>query len=291
MKLYRVVPNIFSTGKRLESTDIVSVEALYYQIGYASFSGEFGMHKYNNVFEKGEEIKEGKYFFPFLEDAIKQGYYLLTKSQKLLDVGTFYIVEYDFPADIVLKHFGFGDYRDDFGLPNYLMEVYIEKDDFITTNSSVLTPNQISYEKKIETLTSMLKDTLDDAKTKSEVDREWYTFYCWHNYIHFDEFKNNPEQILRTVKRLETYMPYSGQLIQTDYLTGKIIKINIRDTMSKYGDWEAAGEYFSTLGRCDFSQNQQDFKYDLIGLSGFDGKDKKDSEKVLSLLQSRQYIQ
>ena len=72
MKVYRVVPNTFSVGKRLDLNSIPGGEDLFYKMGYASFVGERGFHKYNNVFESKNSIDDGKYFFLFPEDAAKQ---------------------------------------------------------------------------------------------------------------------------------------------------------------------------------------------------------------------------
>ena len=63
MKIYRVVPSSFVTGKRMNSTELTGVEDIYYKMGYASFLGKRGFHMYNNT---GASIKsEGKYFFLF----------------------------------------------------------------------------------------------------------------------------------------------------------------------------------------------------------------------------------
>lgn len=290
MKLYRVIPNVFSFGRRLNSGTLSKVEAIYYRMGYSSFKGRVGMHKHNNVFTRNESIKEGKYFFPFLEDAIREGYYLLTRSHGLRDVGTFYIVEYDFPEDISVKHFGFGDYKEASGVQKPLMEFYVEKDDFITNQSIILRPNQISSEKEHKVLTTMLSETLKEAVSNSEVDFMWYDDYFEKNYEFFSEVVKTPQKISDVIEGSRLSLPLEGELIKSEYLTGNMVLINIPATMEKYESWQAASEYFATLGRCDFSKEQDEFKKELLYLSGCNANCEKDGKKVLALLKSRKYL-
>lgn len=295
MKLYRVVPNIFSYKNRLNAKKIPDVEAMYYKMGYASFSGEPSMHKYNNVVAQHEKIPEGKYFFPFLEDAIKQGYSLLTLSHKLQDVEAFYIIEYDFPEEIIIKHFGFGDYKDDLGIPNYLMEIYVEKKDFITSENASLDPQQIASKKKIEILLAMLNETLSSAMAQKNGDYLWYYDYCERNYMTLSEFMDSPRLMQEAIEYFPLYFPQKGELIKTNYRTGNMIMVNIPNLVDKgivtsYRDWPKASELFESFGRCDFSQHQQEFKSELIELAGNNKTGTKDPEGVLKLLRSANYL-
>ena len=154
MKLYRVVPNIFSYEERLKCGTAPNAEAIYYKLGFASFIGSTVMNKGNNVFNQGEKIKMGKFFFLFPEDAIINGYTLLIGAQRLRFLESFYVLEYDFPEELIVKHFGYGDYSTN--IPLYLMEIYIEKEDFITDENEICMGNVMDEKMfKSEKMTSL----------------------------------------------------------------------------------------------------------------------------------------
>ena len=288
MKLYRVVPNIFSYEGRLKCGIASNVEAIYYKLGFASFQGFTVMNKYNNVFDQGEKYKMGKFFYLFPEDAIKMGYSLLVNAQRLYNVGSFYVLEYDFPEDLITKHYGYGDYTTN--IPLYLMETYIEKEDFITDEKKIKTPNEISNEEKNQVLVKMLTETIVKQKINTQ-DLCWYDDFFDRNYgKELYEFIGNPDNIEQAIKDNIILLPPKGELIKTSYLTGKTLLIDLETTIEKYHNWENASEYFNSLGvRYDVSKEQEHFKQELIEASGINGR-KKDKEKVLSLLKNRNYL-
>ena len=49
MKIYRVVPRSFTTGRRINSTNLTGVEDIYYKMGFTSFIGKRNFHNYNNI--------------------------------------------------------------------------------------------------------------------------------------------------------------------------------------------------------------------------------------------------
>lgn len=59
MKVYRVVPNCFFTGKKLDNSGKISLESLYYKMGYTSFSSKVKRDDYNSLNCKNYQ---GKFF-------------------------------------------------------------------------------------------------------------------------------------------------------------------------------------------------------------------------------------
>lgn len=297
MKLYRVVPNTFSTGKRLDADMISGAEDIYYKMGYASFLGKRGFHKYNSLFEKNDTVGDGKYFFLFPEDAIRQGYYLLTRFHKLPEIESFYVVEYDFPIDIAFQYFGYGDYTFDDGLPNPLMEVFVEKKNFSINTQDIITPNNIPEQTVNEVLLNSLTEVLESAMTdnNSEYDRYRYEEYARKNYYrNLEDFISDPKNIEHELKRsrmLWTFHSLKGELIKSPYLTGKIILINLRSIFSTYSSWKDASEYFQSMNiRYDLSKEQKAFKTEILEATGYCNPNKKNSQLVKKLLQERNYL-
>lgn len=293
MKLYRVVPNTFSTGNRLDTEIIPGAEDIYYKMGYASFLGQRGFHKYNNLFENSDTIEDGKYFFLFPEDAIKQGFYLLTKFHKFTAIESFYVVEYDFPIDIVLEHFGFGDYKSDSGIPNPLVEIFVEKKHFITHPKEIISPSEIPGAKIDEILLTSLTEVLEHAK--DGYDRLQYEDFAIKNYyMSFEDFVSNPKNIqfeLQNSRLRHAFHSLSGEIIKSPYLTGRIIPININQLFQTYFSWEDATEYFQSMGiRYDSSIEQNRFKTDILIAAGHYNPKEKDAKKIRNLLKERKYI-
>lgn len=297
MKVYRVVPNTFSTGERLDSSIIPGGEDIYYKLGYASFVGERGFHKHNNLFDKSEQIGDGKYFFLFLEDAIKQGYYLLTMFHYLKNVGSFYVLEYDFPEEIVLKHFGYGDYLDKNGCANPLFEVFVDKKDFSTGTREVVSVQSLSS----KLIKKVLLDSFNDALNVAErivsfapTEFVLYDSYFEKNYWQgFYDVVENPEMIkdiLVNSRLFREFLLLSGDLIKSPYLTGNIISVNLEELMYKYGKWSEVAEYFKSLGwRFDVSKEQKEFKSELLSYSGYNSLENKKPDEVRRLLKERHY--
>lgn len=153
MKVYRAVPDSFVSNRKLEQKSLWSLEEIYYQVGYSSFVGKMEYHDYNNL---AKDIKnEGKYFFLFAEDAIKEASYLIGGYHRL-NMDTCLVVEYDIPEELILKMIGYGDYTKDIQ-SLYLIESYVEKNDF---GNLTITTDEISSEGKKEILIKTLNESL-----------------------------------------------------------------------------------------------------------------------------------
>ena len=100
MKVYRVVPNCFFTGKKLDNSGKISLESLYYKMGYTSFSSKVKRDDYNSLNCKNYQ---GKFFYLFAEDAVFEGSSLINGYHRLrADICS--ILEYDIPEDMIIKH-------------------------------------------------------------------------------------------------------------------------------------------------------------------------------------------
>lgn len=297
MKVYRVVPNTFSTGERLDSSRIPGGEDIYYKLGYASFVGERGFHKHNNLFDESEQIEDGKYFFLFLEDAIKQGYYLLTMFHYLRDVGSFYILEYDFPEEVVLKHFGYGDYLDKNGCANPLFEVFIDKKDFSTGAKEVIGTQSLSSKLIQKTLFDSFGDVLKAAErivafapTEFVLYDNYFEKNYWQGFYDVVDNSEITKDILVNSRLFSEFLQLSGKLIKSPYLTGNIISVNLEELMYKYSKWSEVAEYFKLLGwRFDVSKEQKEFKSELLRYSGYNSLGNKEPDEVRRLLKERHY--
>ena len=287
MKLYRVVPNTFSFGNRLNEQVVPGGEDIYYKMGYTSFLGKRGFHKYNNIFESSNIIEDGKYFFLFPEDAIKQGQYLLTKFHKLQNIESFYIIEYDFPIDIALQYFGYGDYKHDSGLPNPLVVIFIEKNQFSPEAENIRIPIKTID----EILLSSLTKTLENGASREQFEYENYAIMNFYSSL--EDFISNPKNIEYHLLHSNLYNAFhslTGDIIKSPYHTGRIFSINLAHIFETYSSWKDASEYFQSIGiNCDLSNEQNEFKKDILIATGYNNPTEKDREQVKKLLKERKY--
>lgn len=285
MKIYRVVPNSFTTNKRLDSLESTGFEDIYYKMGYSSFLGKRGYHMYNSL---SDSIKgEGKYFYLFFDDALLQGNNLIQGFHRL-KADTCSIIEYDIPEDIILKNIGFGDYTDTI-FTNHIIETFVEKSDL---SSEITTPENLSKESKIETLTQMLVESLKQMKEygfSAYDDLEFYTQY-FENY-NLDSLINDEEKLKQAISISPLFLTFKhedGEILKTPYITKKIIPLNIGFLSHELHEFEAAAEYYQNKGiDCRISDEHEKFKRELLRYV----KDKdQDKQKIKSLLRDNKYI-
>lgn len=283
MKIYRVVPDSFATGKRLNANEKVSSEDIYYKMGYIPFSNKRARHDYNNLHC---EDKQGKYFYLFAEDAIQEGRTLINVYHRLR-ADTFSVVEYDVPEDIIMKNIGYGDYTHDI-MPLFLAETFIEKCDL---GSSIITSDQVE---KNEILRNLILVFTDSLKRIQE-----YGFYAYEDNDFYKEYFdvnslssiNDEEKIKNAILNscfYSTFLNQQRELILSSYITGKTLPVNMRFISHELGDWEEYSKYYQRLGvRCDFSKEHRAFKEELLNNIG---KTDPDREQIKKLLKEKNYI-
>jgi len=283
MKIYRAVPNGFLTGARLDTNDKVGSEALYYEMGYTPFSENLGHHDFNTL---DCENLQGKYFYLFAEDAISEGNKLILGYLRLRN-DTCSILEYDIPADIVMKHIGYGDYSYDV-FPLHLMETFIERDDF---GSTVTSSNEISESEKLKYLMSFFKkslETIDAYGYDSSYDLDYYR----ELFEVTDLLSITDKQIKQTLLHSEFYPTFLNQhheLVSSPYITGKILPLNMDFLRyGLHGNFDRIKEYYQNMGvRYEFSEEHREFKKELLNLISQSNQDK---EKIKNLLETNKYI-
>lgn len=278
MKIYRVVPDSFATGKRLNANEEVSSEDIYYKMGYVPFSNKPACHDYNNLQCKG---KQGKYFYLFAEDAIQEGSLLLNIYHRLR-AKTFSVIEYDVPEDIIMKNIGYGDYTLDI-MPLFLAETFIEKCDF---GSYIITSDQVEKEKILRYLILVFKDSLKRMQEYGFSAYEDSRFYKDYFYVNSLSSIDDEEikHALENSAFYHTFLNQQRELILSTYITGKTLPVN----MEFISHFDKDGEYYPTLGvRYDFSKEQREFKKELLYNLGETNPDK---EKIKRLLREKKYI-
>jgi len=285
MKIYRVVPSSFVTGKRMNSTELTGVEDIYYKMGYTSFLGKRGFHMYNNT---GASIKdEGKYFFLFFDDALFEGCNLIGGFHRLR-MDTCSIVEYDIPEDIILKHIGLGDYTEDI-FANHKVETFVEKDDL---NGEIVSTEDVPQDKKIITMTDILMDELKRIKEygfSSFEDMDFYIDYFKTSDLSTlitdrEKVKNAIEESLFYL----TFMKEKGELVKTPYITKRIIPLNMGFISRNLRDYEKITEYYQRMGiDCRISSEHDDFKEELVYCVQ---NEEKNKQKIITLLKEGKYI-
>lgn len=285
MKIYRVVPDSFATNSRLKSEQLFGVEDIYYKMGYTSFLGKRGYHEFNTLVKRITE--EGKYFYLFAEDAIQQGFYLIS-SYHGLRMDTCLVVEYDVPEDIILKKIGYGDYAEDI-ISLYVVESYIGKSDL---GNKVITTNEINNETKIENLVESLNNSLkrmQEYKFSAFADTRFYTDYF--DVTALKSIIDDKEKIKMGILNSSFYnafMNEHGDLINCPYITGRIFPLNMEYISKDLGNWNKVAEYYQSIGlRCEFSSEQNDFKDELLYQIDTPEQDK---EKIKRLLKEKKYI-
>lgn len=279
MKVYRVVPNCFFTGKKLDNSGKISLESLYYKMGYTSFSSKVKRDDYNSLNCKNYQ---GKFFYLFAEDAVFEGSSLINGYHRLR-ANICSILEYDIPEDMIIKHIGYGDYTYDI-MPLFLIETFLEKDDF----GSVILSNEIAEDKKLKCLVETLKDSLRIAEEyDSFEDKNYYKDL----FQGFNLSSLTDEEIMHVLLSKGFYSTFSNQqceLISSPFITGRIIPLSMVFLSDKLGNFNEISEYYQKLGiRYEFSKEHQNFKKELLNTIRYDSSDK---ENIKRLLKEKKYI-
>ncbi len=280
MKLYRVVPDCFVTGQRLDATEPVASEALYYRMGYTAFPFDTVKHAFNNLNCEG---KQGRYFYLFAEDALLEGSLLINNYHRLR-TDTVLVLEYDMTEELVMKHIGYGDYTCSI-VPLFLVEAFMEKNDF---GPCTILSEQIKEQEKRKYLVEALKDSLQriiEYGYSASSDMEYYRNLFWvENLAELDD--ETLKSTLLGSRLYYTFLNQPRELIPSPYITNRILPVN-RNFMS-YEIGNKLDEYYQGFGiKCDFSKEQREFKKELLYYLEPESQDK---EKVKALLRERKYF-
>ncbi len=276
MKVYRTVPDSFVSNRKLEQKSLRGLEGIYYQAGYSSFVGKIGYHDYNNL---SKDIKnEGKYFFLFAEDAIMEANYLISVYHKL-NMDTCLVVEYDIPEELILKIIGYGDYSVDIQ-SLYLIESYVEKGDF---GNLIITTNEISIEEKTEILINSLNESLKRIlECQSYFDMLDYIEYFGKKLESVIDNKQEIEKVLINSCFYNSFISEERQLIQSPYITGKVVPVNTNFWNSKFQNYDQIADYYQNIGiDCNFSEKQKQCKREILYYLQQDNQDKVKVKELL----------
>lgn len=280
MKIYRVVPDSFATGEKLNTDKKVCSEDIYYKMGYIPFSNKPTRHDYNNLQCEG---KQGKYFYLFAEDAIQEGKALINIYHRLR-ADTFSVIEYDVPEDIIMKNIGYGNYTFDI-TPLFLAETFIEKCDL---GSIVITSDQIEENEMLRNLILAFKDSLKRIQDYGSFAYEDYRFYRDYFFVSSLSSINDEEEIKNALVHSAFYRTFLNQqreLILSTFITGKTLPVNMGFVSHALSGFDEYSEYYQKLGiRCDFSKEHREFKEELLNSIR---KPNPDKEKIRKLLKER----
>lgn len=282
MKIYRVIPDSFTRGDRLNETDYIGIEDIYYNGGFISFRDKNNIHKANSIYSilLNDNIDKGKYFYLFSEDAVMRGFNLLNGFHNI-ETTNFIIEEYDIPIDLILKYIGYGVYNEGI-IDIYTLETFISKDDIIGVKKN---SEQLSIDYKTSLLLKSLKQTLKTIISfKNWAD---YDYDLYSNFFNVDDLEliiDDDEKIKELIKNspyYKTFIQKDIDLIETLFITGKSISVNAAATGGFRG-WKRTEEYFKSLGLdVDYSEERKEFKNELLYYLEENNIDK---EKVKSLL-------
>lgn len=283
MKIYRVVPNGFLTGRRLETTDKVATEAVYYEMGYTPFSGNPGNHDFNSL---DCDNLQGKYFYLFAEDAILEGNKLMINYHRLRsDICS--MLEYDVPIDIIMKHIGYGDYTTDI-FPLHLIESFIEKDDL---GNNVTHSHEMDKNEKLKYLFAFFKqslNTINEYGINSWDDLEYYEdLFGTTDFLSITD--EEIKQALLNSEFYSTFLNQQRELVSSPYITGRVLPVNPEFLSYELkGNYDKIKEYYQNLGvRYEFSEEHREFKKELLNTIN---QGNQDQGKIKSLLESKKYI-
>ncbi len=260
MKVYRAVPDSFVSNRKLDQKSLCSVEEIYYQAGYSSFVGILGRHDCNTLVK---DIKnEGKYFFLFAEDAIREASYLIGGYRRV-NMGTCLVLEYDIPEELILKKIGYGDYTTDIQ-SLYLIESYIEKDDF---GKEAITTDEISMKEKTKILIKSLNESLKRIlECQSCLDMLEYLKYFGGKKL--ETIIDNEQEIAKVLINSSFYNSFMNkkrELIQSSYITGKVVPVNTSFWNEKFQNENQIGTYYQNMGiDCNFSKEQEQCKREIL---------------------------
>ena len=291
MKIYRVIPDTFTRGERINETDYIGLEDIYYNGGYISFREKQIVHKANTIYRNisnEDKEKKGKYFYLFPEDAVMRGYTVLNVFHNLKTTN-FIIVEYDIPEDLILQCIGYGNYSQ--GITEiYTLECFITKDDIKGMEQK---SDQISVYDKNNILMESLKQTI---KTLIHFkDKACYDYNLYSKIFNVDDLSNiivdneRIKEILLNSQYYKEFMKTIVDLVETPYITGKAISVNAI-AAGGYIGWKNTEEYFKNLGlNVDYSEEQKEFKEELLYYLGL-YNDNEDKEKAKALLKEKKFI-
>ena len=277
MKVYRAVPDSFVSNRKLEQKSLRGLEEIYYQVGYSSFIGKMGYHDYNNL---AKDIKnEGKYFFLFAEDAIKEASYLIGGYHRL-NMDTCLVVEYDIPEELIYKMIGYGDYTE--GIQSsYLIESYVEKGDF---GDLIITTDEVSIEEKTEILIKSLNESLKRIlECQSYLDMLDYIEYFGDKKLEsIIDNKQEIEKVLINSCFYNSFIREERQLIHSPYITGKVVPVNTSFWNSTFQNYDQIGDYYQNRGiDCNFSKEQNNVKGEILSYLQQDNQDKRKVKELL----------
>lgn len=278
MKLYRIVPNSILTDST--STDIINkinIEDIYYKMGYASFSDRHRKHSFNSL---NCNNLQGKYFYLFPEDAILHGKRLMSGYHRL-DTNIWTILEYDVPTDIVMKHLGYGNYTDSI-CPLLLIESFIEKNDL---GEKAVLSDEIDPNSLLKCLTEVIMESLDILKEYENYSLSDIVL-CQNAFSEIDFSVAMDEESIRNILLnsdfYNTFVKQHYILVASDYITSKMLVVNNR-FFRKLGTRVKICEYYKNLGliECEFSDERQEYKNELLSLIRDDNQDKEIIKRLL----------
>lgn len=276
MKVYRIVPNAFFSGERLEASRHIALESLYYKMGYIPFSNKPGNHDFNTL---NCQDLQGKYFYLFAEDAIFQGNKLIRGYHNLSN-DTCSLLEYDVPEDLIIKHIGYGDYTDGIA-PLYLIETFLEKGDISSTSIS---SDEISKDDKTNCIVESFRDSLGvlgECGGYSYKDLEYYQDLFWRSdlgSIAEDELR---DALLNSALYYE-FLKQKRELLSSPFITGNIAPVNMEFISYELASDRRIMDYYQSNGlTCNITKEHREFKKELLDAIRSDGGDKEQVKKLL----------
>lgn len=263
MKIYRAIPESFLTKRKYEN-NYYGLENVYNENGYVSFSDNDN-HVYNDYYATldSAERKSGRYFFLFPEEAITKGFELLSSYHNFI-FPYFLISEYDIPIDTIIKHIGTGRYGENEEI-NKCLECYIEKDDFTGDKFNTLNLSKEErlnfFVNSINNVTKRILDYPEEIRDSKAIDS-----FIEKMGGNLDKIVDNKEKIKEII--LNNYSVSDNkvdrELIKTDYLTSKIIPVNIEYLDYYLGSFENIEKYYKEKGiNVEYSDDRLKLKEEI----------------------------
>ena len=261
MKIYRVVPDLFLTGKKLNLAKKNSFEHLYYKTGCTSFSDEVSVFDFNTL---NTDYLKGKFFYLFFEDAIEEENRFI-KGYHRLNADVCAILEYDVPLDIIMKHIGYGDYS--IGIRSiHLLETFVESSDI--GSKEVM----ITDEEKINNIVETFAETLQMLPEYGAFiisDLEYYTNLFGYKLSQYKDLSSvsleRIKEILLSSNIYSLFLNQRSELLSSPYITGKTVPLNDQYIFSKFRTQEEISTYWQSFGiTYETSKESLDFKEELL---------------------------
>lgn len=237
MKIYRVVPDTFNLNHKRESRTFLGkmnycgFEELYYKLGYTSFIQNENL-KLTYCTDNGFSFKKNaKFFFLYPENCLKAAKDII--SSKNLYCGSYILLEYDFPPEVLVKYIGHGVYatEKDHIQDNLCIEFLIPAYEFgkFTNSKYMRDKNNKKDIIFLEQLDKSFK-LIDDETLNSSDNNIWGKafdissyYYEERNYkdsILYSEFKKDSDMIIRS-KHITGNMAYFHEQDMKDFVLGK----------------------------------------------------------------------